>query len=393
LREGEGDIELERGALSAAVSLPISRLEGAELPRALFVRLALARGARVIASSRAERRGEELALGSVEELGEPYQASVDDKGIREALFRCAPKENPALLSRHHSGDFEISVAASDGDVAAREAAAAVTSIRVEREPRDTSVPVAFWAGSGGDLLSVGGPRWRRLSLPPLAEIADNYPAEVASGLAAFSAYGSGEALPGRLALWYGPPGTGKTWALRALGYEWRSWCDRHYITDPERLLGGDSAYMLKVLAGRSESDVNDTDEEMEDSRRSRDRWRLLVLEDAGELLGLAAPTEVGRGFARLLNIADGLLGQGSRALLLVTSNEPLGKLHPAALRPGRAMATLEFAPLSPVEADAWLSARGVHQEVVQSATIAELHAVLAGGQSKPQTSGGPVGFK
>ncbi len=112
--------------------------------------------------------------------------------------------------------------------------------------------------------------------------------------------------------------------------------------------------------------------------REPERWRLLVLEDAGELLGAAAPAEVGRGFARLLNIADGLLGQGSRALILVTTNEQLGKLHPAALRPGRAMATVEFGPLGPSEATAWLRERGLEREIESPATIAELHAMLAG---------------
>ncbi|HJX33087.1 MAG TPA: hypothetical protein VJ257_02720, partial [Solirubrobacterales bacterium] len=72
------------------------------------------------------------------------------------------------------------------------------------------------------------------------------------------------------------------------------------------------------------------------------------------------------------------LGQGGRALILVTTNEPLGKLHPAALRPGRAMATVEFAPLESAEASAWLAERGVERRIDSPATIAELHAILAG---------------
>jgi len=135
------------------------------------------------------------------------------------------------------------------------------------------------------------------------------------------------------------------------------------------------------LAGRSEAPALDDDEDEEPRpRRSGDgeRWRLLVLEDAGELMGIAAPSEVGRGFSRLLNIADGLLGQGSRALILVTTNEPLGKLHPAALRPGRAMAALEFAPLDRAEASSWLAERGVGSRTESAMTIAELHGLLAG---------------
>jgi hypothetical protein len=267
------------------------------------------------------------------------------------------------------------------------------SIRVEPGPRDTRVAVAFWSGPGGDLFSAPGPRWRRLTLPRFAEIEDNYPADLRGGLAKLFSQASGDALPGRLALWHGPPGTGKTWALRALGREWSKWCDLHYVTDPERLLGGDTSYMLEVLAGRSEpAEADDEELSAESDRRGTERWRLLVLEDAGELLGAAAPAEVGRGFARLLNIADGLLGQGTRALILVTTNEPLGKLHPAALRPGRAMATLEFAPLAAIEASAWLARRGLERAITAPVTIAELHALLAGPADVSSTAPTPLGF-
>ena len=256
-------------------------------------------------------------------------------------------------------------------------------IRVEREAADTRVSVAFWSGSGDGLPGTPEPRWRRLQLPRFAAIEDNYRSQVRDRLAELLSWRSGDGMPGRLALWHGPPGTGKTWALRALGREWNEWCDLHYVTDPERLLGGDTGYMLSVLASRSEPRDDDLDDLLAEgrSRREReDRWRLLVLEDAGEFLGMAAPAEVGRGFARLLNIADGLLGQGTKALILVTTNEPLGKLHPAALRPGRAMAALEFAPLRADEATTWLAERGVARRVDSPKTIAELHAMLAGGQ-------------
>jgi ATP-dependent 26S proteasome regulatory subunit len=139
--------------------------------------------------------------------------------------------------------------------------------------------------------------------------------------------------------------------------------------------------MLSVLASRSEPlklDLDDDEEPSGQDRKSDERWRLLVLEDAGELLGMAAPAEVGRGFARLLNIADGLLGQGTKALILVTTNEPLGKLHPAALRPGRAMAAVEFAPMRATEAAEWLASRGLERELDAPATIAELHAMVVG---------------
>ena len=374
--------------------LPLAHFEGAgQLPRALFTVEVMARGGRVVASARAEREGEELTLEELAALGEPRQASVDRRGVREALLSC-DRGAPALVSRH-GGSFDVSVAAGDGARARELAEALADGIRIEREPTDTRVAVAFWSGAGDGFLSTPEPRWRRLHLPAFAAIEDNYPPAVRARLAQLLSQRSGESLPGRLALWHGPPGTGKTWALRALGREWSEWCDLHYITDPERLLGGDTGYMLSVLASRSEPlklDLDDDEEPSGQYRKSDERWRLLVLEDAGELLGMAAPAEVGRGFARLLNIADGLLGQGTKALILVTTNEPLGKLHPAALRPGRAMAAVEFVPMRATEAAEWLASRGLERELDAPATIAELHAMLVGGRVDEVPTATETGF-
>lgn len=375
------DTEVVPGLSPRDLLLPIARFEGAgDLPRVLFVREVLERSHGVVASARGEREGETLTLEDAEKLGERVHASIDRRGVREALLRS--KDGCAIfLERGYGGGFEVSVAATDVSRAGQLAESVADAIRVERKAHDRRVPVAFWSGASDGLFATPEARWRRLELPRFTEIEANYPAGVRARLGEVFSRSSGHALPGRLALWHGPPGTGKTWALRALGREWSEWCDLHYITDPERLLGGDTGYMLGVLAGRSDPPSDDADdEEVPRRRRERDeeRWRLLVLEDAGELLGIGAPTEVGRGFARLLNIADGLLGQGTRALILVTTNEPLGKLHPAALRPGRAMATVEFAPLGAAEATAWLRDRGADREVASPATIAELHGLLAG---------------
>ena len=66
----------------------------------------------------------------------------------------------------------------------------------------------------------------------------------------------------------------------------------------------------------------------------------------------------GQRLSRLLNVVDGLIGQGLRVLVLVTTNEPLRSLHPAVSRPGRCAAQVEFTAFPPQEADAWLERHG-----------------------------------
>lgn len=78
------------------------------------------------------------------------------------------------------------------------------------------------------------------------------------------------------------------------------------------------------------------------------------------------------------------------ALVLVTTNEPVGKLHPADTCAGRCWAEVQFEPLSVEEANRWLSENGSHAEVSAATTIADLYAVL-GGRAAP-SEGSRFGF-
>jgi hypothetical protein len=127
--------------------------------------------------------------------------------------------------------------------------------------------------------------------------------------------------------------------------------------DPDELLGRGGAYMLDVLTWGGRQD---------------DRWRLLILEDAGELITADARAVAEQALSRLLNVADGLIGQGTRTLLLITTNEPVRRLHPATRRAGRCLADIEFTPLSVAEANAWLAARGLPRRVDHPTPLAEL---------------------
>jgi hypothetical protein len=224
-------------------------------------------------------------------------------------------------------------------------------------PASKRVHVNFWANSD----RYPSRTTRAIEVPAWEEIDGNYPASVGTALSELMARNFDGHESGGLILWHGPPGTGKTYAVRSLVWAWREWCTCHYITDPEAFFGTHAKYMLNVLLGG------------EDDEEEGKTWRLRVLEDTGELLTSDAKQRSGQGLSRLLNVADGLLGQGLRVLVLVTTNEPIRSLHPAVSRSGRCVSNLEFPAFPADEADAWLGARGGYGDST-ARTLASLFA-------------------
>src|SRR5439155_8984826 len=91
-----------------------------------------------------------------------------------------------------------------------------------------------------------------------------------------------------------------------------------------------------------------------------------------------ARERVGQGLSRLLNVVDGLIGQGLRVLVLITTNEDVRRLHPAVSRPGRCLFRHEFDRLDADEARQWLARHDVPVSVDGSKTLVELYAMKRG---------------
>ncbi len=255
-----------------------------------------------------------------------------------------------LRSRHWDDDTgDITVTAVDAATAEAVLAAAADGAELP-EPDDGTVPVRFW-----HLENQPRATERAVAIAPWADIRRNYEAGAAVALERTMALRASD-IDGRVLLLHGPPGTGKTTALRALAGAWRSWCRLEVVVDPERLLGS-ASYLTRFLLGGDEDDEG---------------WRLVVLEDCDELIRANAKEGTGQALSRLLNLTDGFLGQGLSVLLAITTNEPMHRLHPAVVRPGRCLAEIEIGPLPRREALRWLGRTdGVGPD---GATLAELYA-------------------
>jgi hypothetical protein len=331
----------------ATLRVPLE--SGQDLPRARFLEALAATG---LVQLGHDEFAAEIDAAAATALGDAVLVRADADGDElEAFVRL--EGGGLLLLDYGYGDLTVEVAAPTREAVTAELAR-LRSALAAPEPEDDEIPFAFWVESG---RGGGRVRRREVEAERWEDLRGNYAAGTAAGLDALMGLEKPER--GRLLLWHGAPGTGKTHALRALARAWRGWCSAHCILDPDALLSPDPRYLVDVVERDDEKD-----------------WRLLVLEDAGELARLA--TGRGSGMTQLLNLTDGLLGHQARALVLITTNEPASVLNPALRRAGRCLAEVEFAPLSAADAQRWLDREGVDAEVDRAHTLSELFALRDG---------------
>lgn len=203
---------------------------------------------------------------------------------------------------------------------------------------------------------------KRIKVPEWSKISQNYPS-VEKELSKLHSIKNPYSY-GKIVILRSEPGTGKTWAIRSLLSSWRD-MEINLITDADSFFCSGSA-IQEVLAS---PDYDGTSEVA--------KPKLIVLEDASDFIHEKAQQIYASARSKLLNLSDGILGDGCELILLISTNLENEDIDKATARPGRCLANLEFKRFTVQQANQWLACNGYNNKVDEPKTLAELYNLIS----------------
>lgn len=332
------------------------------------------------------------------EIGPSFDHSSDSDNNGAGVILRGDDGLIVVVEAYH--DVVLARAWADTIEAARE----VTSKLIKEIPkksvpvdREDLIPVAFWHAERNEASCY----IKNVQCPSFSEISGNY-SEETRGEIEWTLGLPEPDTKGKIILWHGPPGMGKTYCVRALAREWCNKLDAtvEVVLDPEMMLAS-AGYMRSILLSderpaQARKSIKlrkkSKDIDLMDGSDETPPLRLIVIEDSADLFSDNCRNTPG--FSRLLNLTDGIIGQGLRCIFLLTANEELGRIDPAIRRPGRCLQQLEFPTLQPNQAQNWLIKNGLDPSLLPKSdiiTLADLYA-LKNGKHEPALTSAKFGF-
>jgi len=181
---------------------------------------------------------------------------------------------------------------------------------------------------------------KEINLPDPELLLHNYPSSIRPQIEKLLQTKQSDLKKGKITILNGIPGSGKSFLLRSFVNEWRDWAELVYITDTEEFFN-DARFFRSVLT------------EVERRFGVNGKTVILILEDADMYISTDAKLIQGSIVSKILNAADGIIGDALNIMFCITANESGEKVHQAFQRPGRCLHHIEFVKFPYDEAVEW----------------------------------------